>query len=111
MGVSLIPPFTLYGKFGCDHCSQAEKYLRAHNIPTFIFVANEDPIISEGIKSVTGEAEFPVLLYRPTKEIIVGFKEKEYERVIADFVARVGASTPDVSGSEQQSVSETQSKI
>lgn len=99
-----IPPFTLYGLVGCPHCIQAEQYLKIRNIPYISMFANNDPIITAGIKQVTGAEEAPVLVSRLTNEVIPGFKEPDYERVAKLFYSVAGASAPSIFASEQQFV-------
>jgi glutaredoxin len=97
-------PFRLFGLIGCPHCVDAEKYLREKFIPADLIVSNDDPVIAEGVKLIgkTSEPQFPVLLYRPTKELIVGFKPEEYERVISHYSSLVRTSAPNTFGGGQQ---------
>jgi glutaredoxin len=97
-----LPPFVLYGLFGCPHCVEAEKVLREAKVPAQLTISNDDPIISAGIMTLTGKDEYPVLLYRPTKEVISGFKPLEYDRIIKSFNSLVSASTVSVFDSGQQ---------
>jgi glutaredoxin len=101
-----IVPFILYGLVGCPTCAQAEEYLRKVGVPFAVFVVNGDPIADEGIKKITGKevAEYPVLLYKATKELVVGYKPEDYERLAKSFYTLVGTSTPSVFDSQQQPV-------
>lgn len=74
-------------------------------------VANDDPIINEGIKKLTGSEEYPVLLAKFNKEIVKGFKQEDYERVAQAFYALNGPSAPSLFGSEQQSQSQASSPV
>jgi len=67
---------------------------------------NGDPIITAGIKQVTGNEDVPVLVSRLSNEVISGFKELEYERVAKLFYTLSRPSAPSIFGSEQQSVSQ-----
>ena len=98
-----LPAFVLYGLFGCPSCAEAEKYLRKIGVPAALMISNEDPIIDAGVVKLTGESRYPVLLYRPTKEVIAGFKPEEYERVARHFYSISSASIPSAFDSQQQS--------
>jgi glutaredoxin len=102
-----VPPFTLYGLMGCPSCSQAENFLKTRGMSFNIVVANDDPITHEGVKKVTGQEQYPVLLYRPTKEIVVGFKQEDYERLINSFYVIASANSPSVFGGGQQFIPQT----
>lgn len=99
-----IPPFTLYGLIGCQHCVNAEQYLKLRNIPFIAMYINGDPIIGAGIKAVTKADEAPVLVCRISNEIITGFKESDYERVTKLYYSGVGAGPISIFAGEQQSV-------
>lgn len=68
-------------------------------------VANDDPIIEQGVKFYNnGVSAYPVLVSRLTSEIIRGFPEHDYQRLADLFNARYGAGVSGVSDSEQQPV-------
>jgi glutaredoxin len=110
MGLS---PFVLYGLMGCPHCSDAETYLKKAGVPYLINVANEDPIADEGIKKLTGKdaAEYPVLLYKLTKQIVVGYKPEEYEHLVRAFFTFVGSSTPNTFGGQQPDIPQATQQV
>lgn len=99
-----LPPFTLYGLVGCPHCVHAEQYLKVRGIPYIAMYVQNDPLISAGIRQVTGTDEAPVLVSRLSNEVISGFKEQEYERVAKLFYTLAGPSAPSIFAGEQQSV-------
>jgi len=70
-------------------------------------IANGDPIISEGIKKVTEQEQYPVLLCRASNEIVKGFSKDSYERVVNLYYALSSASIPSIFGGEQQFVSQS----
>lgn len=105
-----IPAFTLYGLIGCQHCADSEKFLVSRGLMFNAVIANEDPIANAGIKQITGQEEYPVLVYKLTKEILKGFVREEYERVANDYYARVSASSPSIFGSGQQPQSQAPSE-
>ncbi|SRR5258708_26840755 len=105
-----VPAFTLYGLIGCVHCAEAEKFLTSHGIIFNVVIANEDPIANAGVKQITEQEAYPVLVYKLTKEILKGFVREDYERVANDYYARVSASTQSIFGSGQQSVTQTSSE-
>lgn len=98
----LLPPFRLYGLIGCPHCISAEEFLRGRQCPVITIVANDDPIALAGVKALTNEPNYPVLCYTPEKEIIKGFNEGEYERLVKDYRAKLSAGTFDLPLGEQQ---------
>lgn len=104
-----ITPFVLYGLLGCPHCGEAENYLKRAGVPFFSFVANEDPIADEGLKAITKQdkADYPVLLYKLTKQIVVGYRPEQYEQLVRDFYTRVGAGTSDTFSGQHPPSSET----
>lgn len=98
-----LPMFTLYGLIGCPHCAVAEQFLKARNIPFIAMFANDDPIIDAGIKAVTGkpESQFPVVLFRQSKEIVVGFKQEDYERLANSFYSLNSTGSPSIFAGQQ----------
>lgn len=106
MGIS---PFVLYGLVGCPHCVEAEEYLQKAGIPFTTLVSNNDPIADAGIKTVTGKEipQYPVLLYKITKELIVGYKPEEYERLVKSFYSLIRTNTGSVFDSGQSTVQAT----
>lgn len=101
----MLPPFTLYGLQGCSHCRSAEQFLKMRGIPFIAMLANDDPIISAGVKQMTGGEEYPVLVSRmDPKEVISRFRPDEYERITKLFYSVNSSSAPSVFDSEQQSV-------
>jgi glutaredoxin len=95
-----IPPFVLYGLIGCVHCVKAEGYLRKVGVPFTIYLGNDDPIIDEGIKAMIkkGASEYPLLLYKPTKELVIGFQSEKYERLVRTFYSVSQSSVPSAFG-------------
>src|SRR5579859_7270179 len=92
----LLPPFRLYGLLGCPHCVQAEAYLRSKQCPVITVISNDDPIATAGVTSVTGSPDFPVLCYIPSKEVIKGFNEGEYERLVRAYRTALSAGAFDL---------------
>lgn len=101
-----LTPFILYGLLGCPHCAEAETYLRKVGVPTTLVIANEDPIADAGVKQLTGSSQYPILIYRPTKEYVVGFLPEKYERLARAFYSVSSAGVPGVFGGEQQPIAE-----
>ena len=125
-----IAPFTLYGLIGCPHCQEADTFLRGRGLPTIIVMANDDPVVKEGVLAISRQLvrdeakvagkseeeiaaavaavtdEYPVLVSRVTKEVIKGFKKDQYERIVQTIFALNSASTASVFGSQQQPVAE-----
>jgi glutaredoxin len=118
-----IPPFTLYGLNGCPHCEQAYKFLQSRNLPTQVVEGSADPIAEEGVRWAVTEkykanppseeklaqwrkqgwkdgdpylTEFPTLVYKPNKSVVLGFQQSEYERLAMAYYALNGASAPNV---------------
>lgn len=104
-----LPAFVLYGLIGCPHCVEAEAYFRKIGIPFVIVVANEDPIIDEGIKKFSGKeiAEYPVLLYKTTKDIVIGYNPEKYEQLVKSFYALASSSAPSIFGGQQPNIAPT----
>jgi len=73
-------------------------------MPYIAMYINGDPIITAGIKQMTGTEEAPVLVSRISNEVIAGFKEPEYERVTKLFYSLAGPSAPSIFGGQQQPV-------
>lgn len=103
-----LPHFTLYGLVGCPHCYQAETFLRVRNIPAFLIVSNNDPIIIKGVKEVTGQENYPVLWHRPTNEIVIGFNQEVYERLAKNYFDGVSAGASGLFSGVQQPSTEAQ---
>jgi hypothetical protein len=98
----LLPVFRLYGLLGCPHCIEAEAYLRSKQVPVMTIIANDDPIASAGVNAILGSLEFPVMCYTPAKEIIKGFNEGEYARLVGVYRAALSAGAFDLPlGTEQ----------
>jgi glutaredoxin len=97
-----LPAFTLYGLLGCPHCADSEAFLRTRNLSTTLIIANGDPIISEGIKKVTDQDQYPVLFCRLNNEIVRGFNQEAYERLANLYYSLSRPSIPSVFGNEQQ---------
>ena len=101
-----IPPFVLYGLMGCPNCASAENYIRKIGVPASLNICNGDPICAAGIEKITGKNEYPVLVYRPSKEIIVGFQPEAYERLARNFYSLHSSSVPSVFGGEEFTVTQ-----
>jgi glutaredoxin len=119
-----ISPFVLYGLIGCPHCETAEKYLRARNVPANLIIANDDPIAQQGALAIARQKakdqavgkseeeiaaavaaardEYPLLVSRVTREVINGFKEDDYARVLSAYFAIASTSAPSVFSGQQQ---------
>ena len=84
-----MPPFRLYGLFGCPHCAEAEQFLANSGVPVQVLPANEDPIMDGGAAKLfdTGTASYPILVCFPFKEVVVGYKEDAYRRLVEMFKA------------------------
>lgn len=80
------PKFRVYALPGCNWCEKAVSYFVQKNVP-FQLVMGTDPVINKGIEGVSGQIppNFPVLVSFVTNEMILGFKEDEYARVIAVY--------------------------
>lgn len=91
-------PFRLYGIPGCAHCEAAAQFMFNEKVPTQLVVVGADPIAQEGIKKCLGgdAVQVPCLVsvVGEQPEIIVGFKEEDYKRVIGTFRAKFGAGAP-----------------
>jgi len=72
-----------------------------------LFIANEDPIIQAGVKQVTKQDNYPILLNKISKEVIIGFDPQKYEKLATDYFAVASASAGSVFGGEQQPVAQT----
>jgi glutaredoxin len=84
----------LYGLEGCPSCGQAASFIQSKNLPCEMILANNDPIISAGNKALNnGEDKFPILICNLTKDVIVGFKQEEYDRIwkVIDTLFRTGS--------------------
>ena len=103
----LLPPFRLYALMGCPHCVEAENFLRNRVAPALTVIANDDPIANAGVKQLTGQEQYPVLCCTFNKEIVVGFKPEDYDRVVKLYHTLAGAGAfggaiPDSNPSGQQ---------
>ena len=103
--------FRLYGNPGCPACEAAARKFIEAKVPALMIGVENDPIINEGIRAVTRDEEtrVPVLvsfLNNPI-EVIQGFKEGEYDRLLSLYRSRVGSVAPSVSTPEGQSAGET----
>ena len=89
-------PFRLYGLPGCQFCEKAAQFLFQEKVPAQLVVVGADPIAQEGIKKVLGSEQItvPCLVSAvgAQAEVIVGFKEEDYRRVVGTFRALTGAS-------------------
>ena len=93
----------LYGIPQCPHCETAVQYLiRAGLPPNTIHIVPlaGDPIIEAGIKAITGRQDVPVpvlvsFISNPG-EVIVGWREVDYERIVKLIRTSVGASTSNI---------------
>jgi len=88
-----LAPFRLYGLSGCGHCQQAEAFMRKNQLPCELIVANNDPVVAAGVKAITSSDNYPVLISRPTSEVIIGFKPEDYERILKVFTDLASAGT------------------
>ena len=89
-------PFRLYGLPGCQFCEKAAQFLFQEKVPAQLVVVGADPIAQEGIKKVLGSEQItvPCLVSAvgAQAEVIVGFKEEDYRRVVGTFRALTSAS-------------------
>jgi len=99
-----IPQFTLYGLIGCPHCQSAETFLRVRNIPALLIIANDDPIVQAGIKEITKQDQYPVLIHKPSREVLVGYKPEDYERLAKNYFNSISSNVGSLFGSNQQPV-------
>ena len=97
--------FRLYGSGGCPHCERAAQFLQHAGVPAQFVETLNDPIVLEGLKKVEGREDtgVPALVcFTPDAdgrgEVVVGFKEEDYRRVVDNFRARSSARTFAVSG-------------
>jgi glutaredoxin len=97
--------FRLYGSEGCPHCERAALFLQQSQVPVQFVLVSNDPIVSEGLKKIQGRESVSVptlVCFTPDAagkgEVVVGFREEDYKRVIENFRARASASSFTVSG-------------
>ncbi len=97
-------PFRLYGQPGCPHCEKAAQFFVGAQVPAQFVVVGNDPIALEGIKKCLGSetVSIPCLVSAVSAqpEIIVGFKEEDFSRVVEAYRALVRANTPSVPAAE-----------
>ena len=92
----------MYVLDGCPSCQKAANFVQSKQVPCEFILANNDPIITAGKKSLNnGEDKYPVFVCNMTKDIIVGFKEEDYDRVCKAAGVLFGNSTWNVSGGGQ----------
>lgn len=97
--------FRLYGLPGCPHCEWAARQLIDAALPAnslHIVPYEGDPVITEGIKTLTRQPEvvFPVLVSLLTQEVIVGRRESDYARLVEFARTVVRPVSPDVSAAQ-----------
>lgn len=86
--------FKLWGLPGCPHCETAARFFAVRGLNVQM-IPITDPVSKEGIKVVTGEDKIPILWSELTKDVIKGYNENEYKRVVdAYYDAMLRASTP-----------------
>lgn len=93
----VIFPFRLYSLENCPFCLQARNFLVGSGVPWEDIISDNDPIIKTGIEKLAGEDRFPVLLSRVTNEIILGWKEEDYKRVVEAYNRINGAGATNLS--------------
>lgn len=93
----MLLPFRLYSLENCPYCSMAKQFLMQNKVQGDEVVADKDPIIEQGAIKLTGKSNFPILVCRLTNEIITGWKEDEYKRVVATYNALYGTATSNLS--------------
>jgi glutaredoxin len=72
----------MYVLEGCPSCQQAVNFMQSKQLPCEIILANNDPIIKAGNEQLNnGVDNYPVFMCNMTKDIVVGFKLEEYERI------------------------------
>ena len=103
----MLLPFRLYSLENCPYCSQAKQFLMQNRVQGDEVIADKDPIIEQGAIKLTGKPNFPILVCRLTNEIITGWKQDEYERVLKAYTALYGASTSNLSVDGKPVVQET----
>lgn len=103
-GLNQVPMFRLYGLIGCPHCLEAESFLRNRQVPFLVNLGNGDPIIAAGIKEITKQEGYPVLVVTFTNpiEIITGYKQEDYDRLARLYHQLAGAGAFAVPDSGQQ---------
>jgi len=89
--------FRLYGIQGCQFCHRAEAFFIFKGIPCQSILSNDDPIVTEGVKAVTGGNNFPVLVANlgDGVEVVKGLNEGEYNRLAEAYLAQRGPATVD----------------
>ena len=95
-----VPPVRIYGEVGCPFCEQAIQFFQRNGIPIQGIALDEDPIIREGIKVVSKQSEvkIPVVVsFLNPKEVILGYSEDGYKRIVETYRAFVSASAGDFS--------------
>lgn len=93
-----VPPVRLYGENNCPFCERAAQFFHANNIPIQGIAVDEDPIIREGIKLVSKQTEvkIPVVVsFLNPKEVILGYNEDGYKRIVEAYRAFISASAGD----------------
>ena len=90
-----LPPVRLYGEEGCPFCQQAVQFFQSNRIPIQGIAVDEDPIIQEGIKAVSKmtDVKIPVVVsFLNPKEVILGYSEDGYKRIVEAYRAFISAS-------------------
>lgn len=102
----------LFGLDGCPHCHQAITYLINRGIPFQYIPAFNDPVINQGIVSVTGQPSFPVLsIFKNNSciEVLSGYLQNHYERVATDYIKScIGAEPSKPNNNEVNNLGNTE---
>ena len=99
-----LPPVRLYGEDGCPFCQQAVQFFQNNRIPIQGIAVDEDPIIIEGAKfwlrkaqslpcDADLKASIPVVVsFLNPKEVLLGYNEDGYKRIVEAYRAFISAS-------------------
>jgi glutaredoxin len=107
----MLLPFRLYYKTGCPHCKEVIDRLTEANIPVQLIEIGDDEIIQNGVLKLLGVLQIPILLYFPTKKIVVGNQKAIIDELVAHFLGLVSPSGISNTASQGQSVPETAEQV
>jgi len=96
--------FRVYSKIGCPFCEGVKGFLWGKGVAFDTVEIDNDPIAYNGIKAMFGEVQLPVVLSFRTEQAVCGYKPEAYEKLVADSIARDGASAPHLSGGQQPDI-------
>ena len=90
-------PFRLYALSNCPFCQNAVDFMTNSGMMSDLYIADNDPIITQGAIRVTGRNQFPILVSRLTNEIVTGWRENDYKRLLEVFNKFYRPSTSNLS--------------